>query len=54
MQFSILIASFIFLAHILHMLLCYFIDLLFLNRFFHETLVDQNFGKAKFWQNFDI
>ena len=26
----------------------------FLNRFFHETLVDQNFGKPKFWQNFVI
>ena len=26
----------------------------FLNRLFHETLVDQNFGKPKFWQNFVI
>ena len=35
---------------------CYVISLIywFLNRVFHETLIDQSFGKPRFWQNFVV
>ena len=51
MQFSIFVAVFFFSTHFL-VLFHWFID--FWIVFFLKTLVDQNFGKSKFRQNFNF
>ena len=54
MQFLILIP--VFFVWPIYYTFCCAISLIcwFLNRIFHEKLVDENFGKPKFWQNFVI
>ena len=44
----------LFGSYIAHFLLLFHYFFNFQIGFFHETLVDQNFGKAKFWQNYVI
>ena len=54
MQFLIFIAVVVCLAHILQLSCVILLIYWLLKWLFHETLVDQSFGKPKFWQNFVI